>query len=280
MISFKNEIAKSISKITNIEEKELESYIEIPPNNDLGDYAFPCFKLAKTLRKAPNVIAQEIKEQIDADETIIERIEIIGGYLNIYINKEKLVQTVLTEISEKKEMYGSSNIGQGKNVVIDYSAPNIAKPFHIGHLRSTVIGGALYKIYNFLGYNSVGINYLGDWGLQFGKVMAGYDMWKDEYDFTKDEIQSILKIYVRFTQEEKENPKLTEKAREYFKKLEDGNKKQVETWKWIRKISLENYQKTYKLLNAKFDSYNGESYYNDKMDAVVEELKEKGLLKE
>ena len=280
MISFKNEIAKSISKITNIEEKELESYIEIPPNNDLGDYAFPCFKLAKTLRKAPNVIAQEIKEQIDADETIIERIEIIGGYLNIYINKEKLVQTVLTEISEKKEMYGSSNIGQGKNVVIDYSAPNIAKPFHIGHLRSTVIGGALYKIYNFLGYNSVGINYLGDWGLQFGKVMAGYDMWKDEYDFTKDEIQSILKIYVRFTQEEKENPKLTEKAREYFKKLEDGNKKQVETWKWIRKISLENYEKTYKLLNAKFDSYNGESYYNDKMDAVVEELKEKGLLKE
>ena len=280
MISFKNEIAKSISKITNIEEKELESYIEIPPNNDLGDYAFPCFKLAKTLRKAPNVIAQEIKEQIDADETIIERIEIIGGYLNIYINKEKLVQTVLTEISEKKEMYGSSNIGQGKNVVIDYSAPNIAKPFHIGHLRSTVIGGALYKIYNFLGYNSVGINYLGDWGLQFGKVMAGYDMWKDEYDFTKDEIQSILKIYVRFTQEEKENPKLTEKAREYFKKLEDGNKEQVETWKWIRKISLENYQKTYKLLNAKFDSYNGESYYNDKMDAVVEELKEKGLLKE
>ena len=280
MISFKNEIAKSISKITNIEEKELESYIEIPPNNDLGDYAFPCFKLAKTLRKAPNVIAQEIKEQIDADETIIERIEIIGGYLNIYINKEKLVQTVLTEISEKKEMYGSSNIGQGKNVVIDYSAPNIAKPFHIGHLRSTVIGGALYKIYNFLGYNSVGINYLGDWGLQFGKVMAGYDMWKDEYDFTKDEIQSILKIYVRFTQEEKENPKLTEKAREYFKKLEDGNKKQVETWKWIRKISLENYQKTYKLLNAKFDSYNGESYYNDKMAAVVEELKEKGLLKE
>ena len=280
MISFKNEIAKSISKITNIEEKELESYIEIPPNNDLGDYAFPCFKLAKTLRKAPNVIAQEIKEQIDAVETIIERIEIIGGYLNIYINKEKLVQTVLTEISEKKEMYGSSNIGQGKNVVIDYSAPNIAKPFHIGHLRSTVIGGALYKIYNFLGYNSVGINYLGDWGLQFGKVMAGYDMWKDEYDFTKDEIQSILKIYVRFTQEEKENPKLTEKAREYFKKLEDGNKKQVETWKLIRKISLENYQKTYKLLNAKFDSYNGESYYNDKMDAVVEELKEKGLLKE
>ena len=280
MINFKNEIAKAISKVTDIDVKELETYIEIPPNSDLGDYAFPCFKLAKTLRKAPPVIATEIKENIEIDEKIIQQIDIVGGYLNIHINKETLVENVIKEVLEKQEKYGSSDIGQGKNVVIDYSAPNIAKPFHIGHLRSTVIGGALYKIYNFLGYNSVGINYLGDWGLQFGKVMAGYDMWKDEYDFTKNEIQSILKIYVRFCQEEKEKPELTEKAREYFKKLEEGNKKQVETWEWIRKISLENYQKTYKLLNSKFDSYNGEAYYNDKMDAVVEELREKGLLKE
>ena len=200
--------------------------------------------------------------------------------MNIYINKASLAETVLKEVAEKQEKYGSSNIGMGKNVVIDYSAPNIAKPFHIGHLRSTVIGGALYKIYNFLGYNSVGINYLGDWGLQFGKVMAGYDMWKDEYDFSQSEIQAILKIYVRFCQEEKEKPELTELAREYFKRLEDGEEKEVETWKWIRRISLENYQKTYNLLNSKFDSYNGESYYNDKMDAVVDELREKGLLKE
>ena len=280
MINFKNEIAKAISKVTDIDVKELETYIEIPPNSDLGDYAFPCFKLAKTLRKAPPVIATEIKENIGIDGEIIQQIDIVGGYLNIHINKETLVENVIKEVLEKQEKYGSSDIGQGKNVVIDYSAPNIAKPFHIGHLRSTVIGGALYKIYNFLGYNSVGINYLGDWGLQFGKVMAGYDMWKDEYDFTKNEIQSILKIYVRFCQEEKEKSELTEKAREYFKKLEEGNKKQVETWEWIRKISLENYQKTYKLLNSKFDSYNGEAYYNDKMDAVVEELREKGLLKE
>ncbi len=280
MINFKNEIAKAISKVTDIDVKELETYIEIPPNSDLGDYAFPCFKLAKTLRKAPPVIAAEIKENIGIDGEIIQQIDIVGGYLNIHINKETLVENVIKEVLEKQEKYGSSDIGQGKNVVIDYSAPNIAKPFHIGHLRSTVIGGALYKIYNFLGYNSVGINYLGEWGLQFGKVMAGYDMWKDEYDFTKNEIQSILKIYVRFCQEEKEKPELTEKAREYFKKLEEGNKKQVETWEWIRKISLENYQKTYKLLNSKFDSYNGEAYYNDKMDAVVEELREKGLLKE
>lgn len=279
MINFKLEIAKAISKITNINENELVSYIEIPPNSDLGDYAFPCFKLAKALRKAPPVIAQEIKNQIDLDENIIEKIEIVGGYLNIYINKKTLIGNVLMEVAEKQEKYGSSNIGQGKNVVIDYSAPNIAKPFHIGHLRSTVIGGALYKIYNFLGYNSVGINYLGDWGLQFGKVMAGYDLWKNEYDFSQSEIQAILKIYIRFNQEEKEKPELTELARQYFKRLEEGNPKEVETWKWIRKISLENYQKTYDLLNSKFDSYNGESYYNDKMDAVVEEIKEKGLLK-
>lgn len=280
MVDFKEKIAQKISEVTNIEKEELKTYIEIPPNSDLGDYAFPCFKLAKSLRKAPPVIASEIKEAIKLDDGSIEKIEIVGGYLNIYINKASLAETVLKEVAQKQEKYGSSNIGMGKNVVIDYSAPNIAKPFHIGHLRSTVIGGALYKIYNFLGYNSVGINYLGDWGLQFGKVMAGYDMWKDEYDFSQSEIQAILKIYVRFCQEEKEKPELTELAREYFKRLEDGEEKEVETWKWIRRISLENYQKTYNLLNSKFDSYNGESYYNDKMNAVVDELREKGLLKE
>lgn len=280
MIDFKTEIAKAISKVINIDEKQLKTYIEIPPNSELGDYAFPCFKLAKDLHKAPPAIAEDIKENIQLDESIIEKIEIVGGYLNIYINKESLVQSVLKEIYNKKEKYGSSNIGKGKNVIIDYSAPNIAKPFHIGHLRSTVIGGALYKIYNFLGYHSVGINYLGDWGLQFGKVMAGYDMWREEYDFTQNEIQSILKIYIRFNQEEKDNPELTEKAREYFKRLEEGNPKEVETWEWIRKISLENYQKTYDLLNSKFDSYHGEAYYNDKMEPVVKELEEKGLLKE
>ena len=280
MVDFKEKIAQKISEVTNIEKEELKTYIEIPPNSALGDYAFPCFKLAKSLRKAPPVIASEIKEAIKLDDGSIEKIEIVGGYLNIYINKASLAETVLKEVAQKQEKYGSSNIGMGKNVVIDYSAPNIAKPFHIGHLRSTVIGGALYKIYNFLGYNSVGINYLGDWGLQFGKVMAGYDMWKDEYDFSQSEIQAILKIYVRFCQEEKEKPELTELAREYFKRLEDGEEKEVETWKWIRRISLENYQKTYNLLNSKFDSYNGESYYNDKMDAVVDELREKGLLKE
>lgn len=280
MINFKQKIAEAISDVTNLNAQNLENYIEIPPNSDLGDYAFPCFKLAKDLKKAPPMIANDIKENIKINEDIVERIDVVGGYLNIFINKEVLVKTVLEEVAKQKEKYGSSNIGNGRNIVIDYSAPNIAKPFHIGHLRSTVIGGAIYKIYNFLGYNSVGINYLGDWGLQFGKVMAGISLWKDEYDFENDEMSSILKTYIRFNQEEKDKPELTDLARKYFKKLEDGDLETVKTWEHIRKISLENYEKTYKLLNSKFDSYNGEAYYNDKMQPIVEELQEKGLLKE
>ena len=278
MINFKEIIAKAIADVTNLNCEDLKSYIEVPPNMDLGDYAFPCFKLAKDLHKAPPVIANEIKENIKIDENIISKIDVVGGYLNIYVNNNLLAKTVLEEIDLKKEKYGSSNIGEGKNVVIDYSAPNIAKPFHIGHLRSTVIGGAIYKIYNFLGYNSVGINYLGDWGLQFGKVMAGISLWKDEYDFENNEMSSILKTYIRFNKEEKENPELTDLARKYFKRLEDGEEEIVEQWKHIRKISLENYEKTYKLLNSKFDSYNGEAYYNDKMEPIVKELRQKNLL--
>ena len=234
MINFKREIAKKIAEVTNLNENDLESYIEVPPNIELGDYAFPCFKLAKDLHKAPPISANEIKENIKIDESIISKIDVVGGYLNIFVNKKALAKTVLKEIADKKEKYGSSDIGKGKNVVIDYSAPNIAKPFHIGHLRSTVIGGAIYKIYNFLGYNSVGINYLGDWGLQFGKVMAGISLWKDEYDFENDEMASTLKTYIRFNKEEKENPELTDLARKYFKRLEDRrtrNCRTMETYK-------------------------------------------------
>lgn len=280
MINFKEQIAKQISKITNIEWEELANYLEIPPDANLGDYAFPCFKLAKTLRKAPPVIAQEIKDNIEIQNTAIEKIEVVGGYLNIFINKKMLVENVLKEIDAKKDKYGYSNIGEGKTAVIEYSSPNVAKPFHIGHLRTTVIGGALYKIYNAIGYNTVGINYLGDWGLQFGKVMCGLELWKEEYDLENDSINSLLKIYVRFNEEEKQNPDLTDMAREWFKKLEDRDEYTVKTWEWIRKVSIDNYNKTYNLLNSKFDSYNGEAYYNDKMDAIVKELEEKGLLQE
>ena len=279
MIDFKKEIARKIADITDIEEQELVNYIEIPPNSDLGDFAFPCFRLAKTLRKAPQVIANELKEKIDLGENI-EKIEVAGGYLNFFINKTALVKAVLTEISDKKEMYGSSDIGKGKNIPIDYSSPNIAKPFHIGHLRSTVIGGAIYKIYEFLGYNSIGINYVGDWGLQFGKVMAGYSLWKDEYDFSEKPINSILQIYIRYNKESKENEDLMDLARKWFAKLENGDEEATKFWKWMRKLSLEEYNKIYDLINCKFDSYNGEAFYNDKMDRVVKMLEEKNLLVE
>lgn len=280
MINFKQEIAKLIGEITKINWEELENYLEIPPDAKMGDYAFPCFKLAKTLRKAPPAIATEIKENLKTENTVIEKIEVVGGYLNIFINKKLLIESVLKEIDEKKDKYGYSKVGKGKTAVIEYSSPNVAKPFHIGHLRTTVIGGALYKIYNALGYNTVGINYLGDWGLQFGKVMAGLELWKNEYDIENDSINSLLKIYVRFNEEEKQKPELTDMARIWFKKLEDKDEYTTKTWEWIRKVSIENYNKTYKLLNSKFDSYNGEAYYNDKMEAVVKELQEKGLLVE
>ena len=280
MIDFKEEIAKKIAEVVQLDKNELMQYIEIPPNAELGDYAFPCFKLAKTLRKAPPMIATEIKENIAIDGKIIEKIDVVGGYLNIYINKETLIKTTLGEVASKKEKYGSSNLGDGKNVVIEYSSPNIAKPFHIGHLRTTVIGGALYKIYKFLGYNVIGINYLGDWGMQFGKVLAGLNLWGNEYDFENNKIQSLLNIYVRFCKEEKNNSELTELARECFKKLEEKDEEALKKWEWIRNVSIENYNKTYSLLNIHFDEYRGEAYYNDKMEAVVKELNAKGLLKD
>lgn len=280
MIDFKKNIAKLISEVTKIDWEELATYIETPPDSNMGDYALPCFKLAKSLRKAPPIIANEIKECINLQGSIIEKIEIVGGYLNIFIKKEILAETVLKEIDSKKEEYGFSDIGEGKTAVIEYSSPNVAKPFHIGHLRTTVIGGALYKIYSAIGYKTVGINYLGDWGLQFGKVLAGMELWKNEYSFDENPIESLLKIYVRFSGEEKENPSLTDKAREWFKKLEQGDEETRKTWEWIRNVSIENYNKTYKLLNSKFDSYNGEAYYNDKMDKIVKELEDKGLLQD
>ena len=278
MIDFKLEIAKLIAEITKIDTNELESYLEIPPDSKMGDYAFPCFRLAKILKKSPPAIAEEIKTSINTNSPYLDKIEVVGGYLNIFVNKEELTKIVLQEIDLKKEEYGFSDIGSGKTAVIEYSSPNVAKPFHIGHLRSTVIGGALYKIYAALGYKTVGINYLGDWGLQFGKIMAGMKLWRDEYNFDENPIQSLLKIYVRFCTEEKENPELTDEAREWFKNLEDGNEDTRKTWEWIRNISIENYKKTYKLLNSTFDVFSGEAYYNDKMAEVVKELEEKGLL--
>ena len=276
MKKFKQIIAEQISKTININEKELESYIETPKDSKNGDYAFPCFRLAKELRKAPPVIANEIKEKIETVEEI-EKIEVAGGYLNFFINKSILAKEVLEEIS-KNEQYGKSEIGKEKNIVIDYSAPNIAKPFHIGHLRSTVIGGALYNIYKYLGYNVTGVNHLGDYGTQFGKLIEGYKMWGKEYDIEKDPINELTKIYIRINEACKNDEQILENCRNNFKKLEDGDSYCVEIWKKFRELSLQEFQKVYDLLGSKFDSWNGESFYSDKMPEVIEILEKTGKL--
>jgi len=278
MKNFKQIIAKQISKTIEINAKELEGYIETPKDSKNGDYAFPCFRLAKELRKAPPAIADEIKEKIEPVEEI-EKVEVAGGYLNFFINKSTLAEEVLGEIS-KTEQYGKSIVGEGKNIVIDYSAPNIAKPFHIGHLRSTVIGGALYNIYKYLGYNVTGVNHLGDYGTQFGKLIEGYKMWGEEYDIEKDPINELTKIYIRINEACKNDEQILENCRNNFKKLEDGDSYCVEIWKKFRELSLQEFQKVYDLLGSKFDSWNGESFYSDKMPEVIDLLQKTGKLVE
>ena len=282
MLNFKAQIAEKISNVIKISKEELETYIEIPKDTKNGDYSFPCFKLAKDLKKAPPVIANEIKEKLDLkdnqkQESIIKEVEIVGGYLNFYINKDLLTEQVLKQIAEKEE-YGKSEIGKGKNIVIDYSAPNIAKPFHIGHLRSTVIGGTLYNIYKYLGYNTIGINHLGDYGTQFGKLIEGYKLWGKEYDIEKDPINELTKIYIRINNACKEDEKILNACRDNFKKLEDGDSYCVELWEKFRKLSLKEFQKVYDLLGSKFDSWNGEAFYSDKMPEIIEILEKTGKL--
>ena len=279
MVQFKTKIAEEISNAININKEELEGYIEMPKDSKNGDYAFPCFRLAKELKKAPPMIANEIKEKIKIDEELIEKVEVAGGYLNFYIKKEKLANEVLKEMEEAKE-YGKMDIGNGKNVVIDYSAPNIAKPFHIGHLRSTVIGAALYKIYKYLGYNVIGINHLGDYGTQFGKLIEGYKLWGNEYNIDENPIEELTKIYIRINNLCKEDEKVLEACRDNFKKLEDKDPYCVELWEKFRKVSLKEFQKVYDLLGSKFDSWNGEAFYSDKMPEVIEKLEKTGKLVE
>ena len=279
MIDFKQIIAKAIAKVVNIDEKELESYIEIPKDANNGDYAFPCFRLAKELRKSPPMIANDIKEKIQIDEQMVEKVEVVGGYLNFYIQQEQMVEEVLKEIDAQEE-YGKSEIGKGKNIVIDYSAPNIAKPFHIGHLRSTVIGGALYNIYKYLGYHTIGINHLGDYGTQFGKLIEGYKLWGKEYNIEEDPINELTKIYIRINQVCKEDEKVLEQCRMNFKLLEDGDPYCTEIWEKFRALSLKEFQKVYDLLGSHFDSWNGEAFYSDKMPEVIEILEKTGKLVE
>lgn len=278
MLNFKNEIAKIISNITNINVNELEGYIEIPPDDNMGDYAFPCFRLAKELKKAPPAIATELKEKIDIENELIDSVEVVGGYLNFYINKNALIKDTLQEVDALGEEYGKSKIGEGKNIVIDYSHPNIAKPFHIGHLRSTVIGQALYNLYNHIGYNVKGLNYLGDYGTQFGKMIEGYKLWGEEYNIDENPIEELTKIYVRINELCKQDETVLENCRNNFKLLEDGDTYCVELWKKFRELSLKEFQKIYNLLGGKFDSWEGEAAIAPKVPEILEILNNSGRL--
>ena len=279
MIQFKQYIAEAISKATEIKKEELEGYIEVPKDDNNGDFAFPCFKLAKTMKKAPQIIAEEIKLKIEIDTNIVDKIEVLGGYINFYINKVLLAKEVLKELSIKQE-YGKSELGKGKNIIVEYSAPNIAKPFHIGHLRTTLIGNSLYRIYKYLGYNTIGINHLGDYGTQFGKMIEAYKMWGNEYDLTTDPINKLMDMYVRINELCKKEEKVLEKCRENFRLLESKDKYCVDLWNKFKDLSMAEFNKIYDILNVKFDSYKGESFYADKMDEVIKKLDEKGVLTE
>ena len=277
MINYNELIAEKIANATQLDKNEIMTYIEIPPKSDMGDYAFPCFKLAKVLKKSPVMIATEIREKISPDE-YIEKIEDKAGYLNFYINNEQLVKEVLSEINTEKENFGKSNEGNGKNIVIDYSSPNIAKPFHIGHLRTTLIGSALYKVYKYLGYNTIGVNHLGDYGTQFGKMIEAYKMWGTEYDLTEDPINKMVDMYVRINNLCKEDEQVLENCRENFRLLENGDKYCTDLWNQFKDLSLKEFDKIYDVLDVKFDSLNGEAFYADKTDEVIKILEEKGKL--
>ena len=283
MFDIKKYIAEKIASNNNIDVAEIESFIEIPPDKNMGDYAFPCFRLAKTLRQAPPVIANELKTQIessDNNDKYIEKIEIAGGYLNFYINKLEIAKIVFEEYEKLHEKYGKNNCGEGKKVIVEYSSPNIAKPFHIGHLRTTVIGACLANVYDYMGYDVIKINHLGDYGTQFGKMIEGYKRWGDEYDLDVNPIEKLMAIYVRINELCKEDENVLNACRENFKLLENGDEYCTNLWNRFKDLSLKEFQKIYDILDVSFDSMNGEAFYSDKMDEVVEILEKSGKLVE
>lgn len=257
---------------------EIAGLLELPPDSAMGDYAFPCFKLARLLRKAPPMIAGELVKVINAD--FLSRVEAVGGYLNFFIDKALYASSVIGEVLDKGEKYGSSDMGAGKTICIDYSSINIAKRFHIGHLSTTALGNALYKIYSFLGYKCVGINHLGDWGTQFGKMIAAYKHWGSREMVEQGGVQALSDLYVKFHAEAEKDPSLDDEGRAWFKKIETGDEEAISIWQWFKDLTLKDANRVYDMLGVKFDSYAGEAFYMDKMGPVIEELREKKLLKE
>lgn len=280
-MNFKKEVVELLSdKIKDLSLDEIKSLIEIPSDKTKGDLAFPCFKLAKIYHKAPNIIAQELVSQMNAIGSI-SKIENAGGYINFFVNNKLLAEEVIDKVLTEKDDFGKTDYGQNRNVVVEYSSPNIAKPFHIGHIRSTVIGHAIDRIYQYIGFHTISINHLGDYGTQFGKLIVALKKWGDRSVVEKDPINELLKLYVKFHDEAEKNPELKEEARHWFVKLEEEKDPEaIELWQWIREVSLAEFNKVYDLLDIKYDSLAGESFYSDKMDAIVDTLKEKGLLKE
>ena len=265
--------------LTELKKEEIAEALEVPKKADMGDYAFPCFRLAKIYRKAPNLIAQDLKEKIDAGSyEIFSKIENVGGYINFFFDKEQFAKQIVDTISE--ENFGSSDIGEGKTICIDYSSPNVAKNFHVGHLRTTIIGNSLYKIYSKLGYHVERINHLGDWGTQFGKLIVAYKNWGSKEEVEKNGIAELMKIYVKFHQEAEKDDSLNDQAREWFVKMEQGDEEALSIWQWFKDISLIEYKRIYKLLGMDFDHFTGESFYRDKTQGVVDQLNEKNLLVE
>ena len=280
MQDFKVAIANCLKeKIEDLTLEEIVALIEVPPNKEMGDFAFPCFRLAKVFRKAPNMIAADLSESIEAKDEI-SKVMPLGGYVNFFVNKSQLAENVIKDVLTKKENYGHSDLGQGKAVVIDFSSPNIAKPFHIGHIRTTVIGNALYKIYDSQGYNVVRVNHLGDYGTQFGKLIVAFKLWGSKEAVEANPIPELLKLYIQFHDEAEKKPEMEDEARAWFTKLENGDEEAKALWQWFRDESLKEFARVYDLLDIEFDSYAGESFYSDKMDTVIEQIKEKGLLQE
>ncbi|OEF99382.1 arginine--tRNA ligase [Vulcanibacillus modesticaldus] len=273
----KKYVANVLMRYLEMSEEEILSLLETPPNRSMGDVAFPCFTLAKTYKKAPNLIANELAESVN-DELV--EAKAIGPYLNFYFRRDRYAANLVKKILEKAGKYGENDLGNNKTIVVDFSSPNIAKPFSLPHLRSTMIGNAIVNLHKALGYDVVGINHLGDWGTQFGKEIVAYKKWGNDEEIKKNPIKELVRIYVKFHEEAEKHPELEDEARVWFKKLEDGDEEAVRLWKWFVDESIKEFEKIYQLLGVKFDHYMGESFYNDKMERVVKELTEKGLLKE
>ncbi len=279
-MDFKEEIALGIAKVVNLNAEEIKSYIEIPKEESNGDYAFPCFKLAKELRQSPVKIAANIKENIEINQDVISKIEDVNGYLNFFVSKEEIIKTTINKFKLQKENYGKSEIGKGKTVIVEYSSPNIAKPFHIGHLKTTIIGNSLYRIYQYLGFNTIGINHLGDYGTQFAKLIEGYKRWGNEYDFETEPIDKLADIYKRINEACEQDEAVLEQCRETFKRLEDGDEYCTELWNRFKELSLKEFNKIYDLLGIKFDSLKGEAFYANKKDEIISLLEKSGKLTE